>query len=76
MPDLNGENLQDAQDIIQSVTYGAIVITFSHDATDDERTQVLDAGWVVCDQSIPAGESLTMESLIDFGVVPLFETCP
>ncbi len=76
MPDLVGQNLQDAQDTVQSITDRAILITTSHDATGGGRNQVLDSGWIVCDQNVAAGERITSESLIDFGVVRLSEECP
>ncbi len=76
MPDLVGETLQDAQDRIQDVTGGAVLISTSHDLTGQDRNQVLDRNWQVCTQSIAPGEPLTTESEVDFGVVKLEESCP
>jgi hypothetical protein len=76
MPNLVGSVLQQAQDQIQALTGGAILITTSHDATGQERSQVLDANWKVCTQSIAAGSPITERSTIDFGAVMLSENCP
>lgn len=76
MPNLVGETLQDAQDRIQDVTDGAVLISLSHDLTGQDRNQVLDRNWQVCTQNIAPGEPLTTESEVDFGVVKLEESCP
>ena len=76
MPDLVGETLQDAQDRIQDLTDGAVLITLSHDLTGQDRNQVLDQNWQVCTQNIAPGGSLTTESEVDFGVVKIEEPCP
>ena len=76
MPDLLGSVLQDAQDKIQSVTGGAVLISTSHDATGQHRNQVLDSNWQVCTQSVPAGDPITKDTLVDLGAVKLAETCP
>jgi hypothetical protein len=76
MPDLVGSVLQDAQDQIQSLTGDAVYITKSHDLSGEDRSQVLDANWTVCTQSIPPGAAVTPTSGIDFGVVKVGEACP
>ena len=76
MPDLVGETLQDAQDQIQELTDGAVLISVSHDLTGKDRSQVLDRNWRVCTQNIAPGEALTTDSEVDFGVVKLEESCP
>lgn len=75
MPDLVGENLQEAQDTIQSLTDFGIPVTLSHDTTGAGRTQVLDRNWKVCDQNIAPGATITAASSIDFGAVKLDESC-
>jgi len=75
MPNLVGKNLQEAQDAIQELTAFEIPITTSHDATGAGREQLLDRNWKVCDQNIPAGESITRSSRIDFGAVRTDERC-
>lgn len=76
MPDLVGSILQDAQDEIQSLTGGEVTISTSHDATGQNRTQVMDRNWKVCTQSVAAGDPITPDTLIDFGAVKLEESCP
>jgi hypothetical protein len=76
MPDLVGENLQDAQDEIQALTDWDIFFTTSHDASGLDRMQMLDSGWQVCDQNVAPGTPITADSDIDFGVVRVEETCP
>jgi hypothetical protein len=76
MPNLVGSVLQDAQDQIQATTGGKVIITTSHDATGQGRTQVLDSNWKVCSQSIAAGQPITRRSKIDFAAVKLSESCP
>ena len=75
MPNLVGKNLQEAQDAIQELTDFEIPLTISHDATGAGREQLLDRNWKVCDQNIPAGESITRSSRIDFGAVRTDERC-
>jgi hypothetical protein len=76
MPDLVGSVLQDAQDEIQTVTDGNVLISTSHDATGQHRNQVLDRNWRVCTQNVPAGDPITRDTLIDLGAVKLDESCP
>ena len=76
MPDLVGATLQDAQDRMQDLTRGAVYFTDSHDLGGKDRNQVSDRNWQVCTQSIAAGDTLTADSRVDFGVVKLEETCP
>ena len=76
MPDLVGETLQEAQDRIQALTDGAVLISVSHDLTGQDRSQVLDRNWQVCTQNIAPGAALTADSEVDFGVVKLEESCP
>jgi hypothetical protein len=76
MPDLVGYNLQDAQDEIQSLTDFGILLVLSHDATGQDRFQLLDSGWIVCDQNMAAGEEITSTTEIDLGVVKDDEGCP
>jgi beta-lactam-binding protein with PASTA domain len=76
MPNLVGTNLQEAQNRIQALTGDQIFFTNSHDATDANRLQVLDANWKVCSQNVRAGSRITQDSQIDFGAVKLAESCP
>ncbi len=74
MPDLVGIDLQSAQNTIQG---NGVFLSRSHDLLG-MRNQVLDSNWVVCTQSIPAGQQVTgdAEGLIDLGVVKREESCP
>lgn len=75
MPDLVGSNLQEAQDAIQALTDFGITVTTSSDATGAGREQVLDRNWLVCSQSVPPGSTITAETMINFAVVKLDESC-
>jgi len=75
MPDLVGQNLQDAQDALQSVSGNPLFYSASHDLAGS-RNQVLDSNWKVCTQNIPAGSTFTDDTTVDFGVVKLDEICP
>jgi hypothetical protein len=74
MPDLVGLDLQTAQNLVQD---NDVWLSVSHDLRGS-RNQVLDSNWIVCDQSIPAGQRVTgdVEGAIDFGVVKREESCP
>jgi len=75
MPNLVESNLQAAQDTIQQLTGGAVLVTTSHDETGAGRQQVLDRNWEVCSQSVPAGTTIRTDTQIDFGAVKLGESC-
>jgi hypothetical protein len=76
MPDLIGQDLQGAQDAIQSLTALEVWYTDSTDLTGQDRMQVSDRHWVVCTSTPPPGETFTVDTEIDFGVVRIEETCP
>jgi hypothetical protein len=76
MPDLVGSSLQDAQDRIQTLTGGQLLITGSHDATGQDRSQVFDDNWKVCTQNVAPGSPITTDTRIDFGAVRTEEQCP
>ena len=75
MPNLVGSNLQDAQDAIQALTAFEIPVTTSHDETGAGREQLVDRNWIVCSQSIAAGETIARNTRIDFGAVKEGERC-
>jgi hypothetical protein len=74
MPDLVGVDLQTAQNTVQD---NGVFFSVSHDLLGS-RSQMLDSNWIVCTQSIPAGERVTgdVEGQIDFGAVKREESCP
>src|SRR5688500_10152928 len=76
MPDLIGQDLQGAQDAIQSLTDSADVYTDSRDLTGQDRMQVSDRHWRVCTSTPSPGETFTADTEIEFGVVRIEETCP
>ncbi|WP_197285181.1 PASTA domain-containing protein [Sciscionella sediminilitoris] len=77
MPDLRGQDLQSAQDAVQSLTGDSVFFTSSHDASGKGRHQILDRDWQVCTQNVAPGAALNAQSKIDFGVVRVdTETCP
>lgn len=75
MPDLVGTGLQEAQDRMQALTGNPVFFTRSHDATGAGRMQVSDRNWKVCDQNVPPGAPVTVETKIDFGAVKVGERC-
>lgn len=77
MPDLIGEDLQGAQDAIQSLTDDQIWYTKSVDLTGQDRPQLMDRLWVVCSSTPPPGATLSAGANVSFGVVRLdLEECP
>jgi len=75
MPDVVGMNLQDAQDLIQSVSGDTFFYTSSVDATGD-RMQLVDSNWYVCAQNVSAGTTVGNDADITFAVVKTDEVCP
>jgi hypothetical protein len=73
MPALVGFNLQDAQDVLQSL--GSFLLTQT-DATGQGRFQVLDSGWKVCYQNPQPGAATSFLKLVELGAVKLEEQCP
>ena len=73
LPDAVGMDLQLAQDTMQAA--GFYLLT-SHDATGQERLQVLDRNWTVCDQSPAAGTPTATDVVVDFAAVKDGEACP
>lgn len=77
MPNLIGQDLQGAQDAIQSLTGDQLWYTASKDLTGKGRNQVLDRSWQVCSSMPPPGSTITPSTQITFGVVRIdTETCP
>jgi beta-lactam-binding protein with PASTA domain len=74
MPNLVGQNLQDAQNRLQDLGHGSIE-TSSHDATPADREQTVDRDWKVCQQSVKPGDQVSEEDSVDFVVVRNEEKC-
>jgi beta-lactam-binding protein with PASTA domain len=73
MPNLVGENLQDAQDKLQALDSFFLQ---QNDATGMERFQVIDSNWKVCTQKPSAGQKVPVEKMVVLEAVKLDETCP
>jgi beta-lactam-binding protein with PASTA domain len=73
VPDFVGMGLQSAQDAAQAAGFDRLT---SHDASDQDRMQILDRNWTVCDQTPAAGTSTSTSTTIDMGAVKTDETCP
>jgi beta-lactam-binding protein with PASTA domain len=73
LPNAVGMQLQLAQDTMQAA--GFFVLT-SHDATGQNRLQVSDRNWKVCDQAPPGGSEVSSSTEVAFSVVRVEESCP
>ena len=73
MPSVVGMNLQDAQDLLQSL--GSYVMD-QEDASGRGRLQLLDRNWKVCTQDPGAGKSVDISAVVTLGSVKLGESCP
>lgn len=73
LPNVVGLDLQLAQDTLQAAGFYALS---SHDATGQNRNQVVDRNWQVCDQTPPGGTMATPDTAVDLGAVKDEETCP
>lgn len=77
MPDVIGQDLQGAQDSVQSASGGEVWFSSSTDLTGQGRAQILDRAWVVCTSTPPPGTPFTTTTEINFGVVKKdIESCP
>jgi hypothetical protein len=76
MPDEVGQVLQDAQDDLQRISGNPLYFSNSHDASGQDRMQILDRDWQVCSQNVPAGQRVTETMTVDFSVVKMWESCP
>lgn len=73
LPNAVGMQLQLAQDTMQAA--GFFVLT-SHDATGQNRLQVSDRNWKVCNQIPPGGSEVSSSTEVAFSVVRVEESCP
>ncbi len=76
MPDETGNDLQFAQDHLQSITDNFLFYSSSEDATGAGRFQMLDSGWIVCSQTPQPGAIFDYDTDIIFYVVKEGEACP
>lgn len=73
MPDLVGQNLQLAQDILQDL--GSYVLD-QEDASGLDRFQVNDSNWKVCMQDPAPGSIVNLDAIVTLGSVKIEEACP
>ncbi len=76
MPNEVGNNLQDAQDAVQTASGNPLYFSSSEDATGQSRFQILDADWQVCSQDPAPGSIVQQGADVTFFVVRLTENCP
>ncbi len=72
MPDLVGDNLQDAQNELQAL--GATELEQA-DATGQDRSQIVDSNWKVCSQDPAAGETVPVDRTVVLSSVKNDEDC-
>lgn len=72
VPDLVGANLQDAQDLLQSL--GSYTMDQT-DASGLDRMQVNDSNWQVCAQEPAAGTEVSTDTVVTLAAVKLDESC-
>ena len=73
MPRFSGQNLQLAQDTLQSL--GSYLMD-QQDAAGLGRLQVIDSNWKVCSQDPKAGEKVPVDTMVILRSVKLDEKCP
>ena len=73
MPALAGVNLQDAQDLLQTLDS---YVMDQVDATGLERFAVDDSNWVVCSQDPAPGAVVATSTVVTLAAVKLDEACP
>ncbi|MFJ2520347.1 hypothetical protein ACIOWF_15360 [Cellulosimicrobium cellulans] len=73
MPAVVGQNLQDAQDLLQ--TFDSYVMD-QVDATGLERFAVDDSNWTVCAQDPAPGAVVPISTVVTLSAVKLDEACP
>lgn len=73
MPALVGNNLQKAQDDLQSL--GSYVLD-QKDATGAGRVTLIDSDWKVCGQKPRAGAKVLLIATVQLAAVKLHESCP
>jgi beta-lactam-binding protein with PASTA domain len=72
VPNVVGMDLQAAQDLMQAQGFYSLI---SHDATGQDRYQILDRSWKVCDQQPAAGTQTSKGTTTDMGAVRDEEAC-
>ncbi len=73
MPAVVGQNLQDAQDLLQTMDS---YVMDQQDATGLERLAIDDSNWTVCAQDPAPGVVVPISTVVTLAAVKLDETCP
>lgn len=73
MPAVVGQNLQDAQDLLQTMDS---YLMDQQDATGLERLAIDDSNWTVCAQDPAPGAVVPISTVVTLAAVKLDETCP
>lgn len=73
MPAVVGQNLQDAQDLLQTLDS---YLMDQVDATGLERFAVDDSNWTVCAQDPAPGAVVPISTVVTLSAVKLDEACP
>jgi hypothetical protein len=73
MPDVVGQELQDAQDLLQ--TLGSYLMD-QQDASGLDRLQINDSNWKVCSQEPAAAAEVPIETVVILASVKNDEVCP
>jgi hypothetical protein len=73
VPNMVGMNLQEAQDLLQSLGSHSLNQV---DALGKDRSQIIDSNWKVCSQNPPAGDELAVTQEVTLQSVKNTESCP
>lgn len=73
MPDIDGMNLQEAEDAVSAAANGIPLQMHSHNIKGLKQKQLSLADWLVCSQAPAAGEKITGPVDVSFGVVREFD---
>ncbi len=73
MPAVVGQNLQDAQDLLQTLDS---YLMDQVDATGLERFAINDSNWTVCAQDPAPGTVVPISTVVTLSAVKLDEACP
>lgn len=73
MPDIDGMNLQEAEDAVNAAAHGIPMQMHSHNIKGMLQRQLSLADWLVCDQAPAAGEKIAGATDVNFGVVREFD---
>ncbi|WP_395308298.1 hypothetical protein V4U86_23610 [Mycobacterium sp. AMU20-3851] len=73
MPNIDGMNLQEAEDAVSAAAHGIPLHMHSHNIKGIPQRQLSLADWLVCEQVPAAGEKIASATDVNFGVVREFD---